>query len=352
MAVDGVLMKRPCLAMLCLVGLMVCTPSAPALGEEPVYDLAIPQDASIGGSFDICLQGLPGSTALLFIALETGTTQTKFGTLCIKLPAILLMPFSIPATGELCFPCDLPCSPALVGTMVRMVAIVGGPEQGVFGLTPCMDLEIMDTGLCDEPPPPSTEPGDFATFTQGGWGAACQGGNPGCLLEAHFDGIFPNGLIVGDPDGVDDDEIYALLLTSPIAVAEFLPEGKARKPFSQDDVNPTQSTAGVLGGQLVAAKINVAFDAAGYLDNLKNDAGLLLGDMVYVSGVQPELIGMSINELIALADLAISGDLPMPADVDDDGDQDLNFADLNTAVELINTNFHEGTVDLGHLGAP
>ena len=36
MAVDGVLMKRPCLAILCLVGLMVCAPGAPGLAEEPV----------------------------------------------------------------------------------------------------------------------------------------------------------------------------------------------------------------------------------------------------------------------------------------------------------------------------
>ncbi len=39
--------------------------------------------------------------------------------------------------------------------------------------------------------------GDFCTRTQGGWGASCNGGNAGCILQNNFATVFPTGLTVG-----------------------------------------------------------------------------------------------------------------------------------------------------------
>jgi hypothetical protein len=56
--------------------------------------------------------------------------------------------------------------------------------------------------------------------------------------------------------------------------------------------------------------------------------------------------------VIALANQAISGAIPMPTDVDMDTFPDLTFPQLNTAVAIINTNFDNGTANQGHLLAP
>ena len=38
--------------------------------------------------------------------------------------------------------------------------------------------------------------GQFTTFSQGGYGTNCNGNNPGCYRDAHFDAAFPD-----DPNG-------------------------------------------------------------------------------------------------------------------------------------------------------
>lgn len=50
-------------------------------------------------------------------------------------------------------------------------------------------LALASTAAADEP--------DGCAFTPGGWGAPPAGENPGALLEAHFDELFPDGLFVG-----------------------------------------------------------------------------------------------------------------------------------------------------------
>lgn len=108
---------------------------------------------------------------------------------------------------------------------------------------------------CEEPPP-GIEPGDFRTYTQGGWGTECHGQNPGCYRDDNFDGCFPDGLTVGCGR-------YAALFTSSEAIQEFLPAGGTPAQFTEDHTDPTTppgTEAGVLAGQLVALTLNVEFD--------------------------------------------------------------------------------------------
>src|SRR5690606_22860396 len=124
-------------------------------------------------------------------------------------------------------------------------------------------ITIVD-GQCTSIP----EPGDYASFTQGGWGQNCNGQNVGCLRDAHFDSVFPAGLVLGDADGIDGDGHYAIVLSSSSAVNAFLPAGGAASALTSDHSNPGGTEAGVFAGQLAAAKLNVAYDAAGAFDHL------------------------------------------------------------------------------------
>ena len=109
---------------------------------------------------------------------------------------------------------------------------------------------------------------------------------------------------------------------------------------------------GVFAGQLTAAKLNVGFDDAGIFDSLKSQTANKLGDLVYVGGVPSVLLGKSVRFVLDLADQAISGAISEPFDVDGDSIGDITFSQLNDAVEIVNTNFDEGTVNNGNLGYP
>ena len=202
--------------------------------------------------------------------------------------------------------------------------------------------------------------------TQGGWGQdSCNpantecpddlgdgvGGNVACFRDCIFDTLFPDGLIVGDPDddpsdGVDGDGSFAILLTSSAAVAEYLPAGGPPAALTADQTDPETTSSGVFGGQLVAATLNVAVDDAG----LRRDGARppfpagTLGVLVYVAGcVDADLVGLSVNQVIALSNIAISGG-GTPAGV--------TISDLNEALSVLNENFVDCDTNLGCLELP
>src|SRR5690606_28942134 len=108
----------------------------------------------------------------------------------------------------------------------------------------------------EEPPPPAAC--GYRTHTQGGWGTTCNGQNPGCFRDAHFEGSFPEGLYVGCG-------VLTANLTDSLAVERALPSGgKPRALLPGEAValdgvdDPKIGT--VLFGQVVALSLSVAFD--------------------------------------------------------------------------------------------
>jgi len=330
-----------------LAALLVAALSAPAFAQQtPGYNLSMPgPDIAIGTEFDICLEAPPNSSLLLLVSDGLGSVPTKFGTLCLKVPFFLMIPITMPDSGILCFEACAVCGLIPPGMSFSLEFISAGPAPGQFGVSNCTTVTFFEGGAC--------EPGSHVTFTQGAYGGNCNGNNPACLLQNNFANVFPNGLLMGDPDGIDADGIWALLLTSATAVKNFLPQGEARDPFDQDLVDPLDSAAGVLGGQLATAKINVAFDDAGLLDAWKsNPGGPPLGDLIFIEGVAEKLEYFTVREVIAFADLAVSGAATMPLDVDNDTIGDVTFQDLNVALTVLNENYDNGTVNNGNLAQP
>ncbi|MBN2615045.1 MAG: LruC domain-containing protein [Bacteroidales bacterium] len=159
------------------------------------------------------------------------------------------------------------------------------------------------------------------TFSQGGWSSKAHGDNPGSVRDAHFEQVFPNGLVMGDPDH------YTITLTSSENVKDFLPGGGGSEVLTQSYTNPKSKdkVAGNWGGQIAAAIMNVEYNKAGYLgdDNLK------LGDLVFTNGA---FQGVSINDFLAIANKAIGGG----------GLSGYSISDIQNAAELINLNFDDG----------
>jgi hypothetical protein len=325
--------------------------AAPARADDcdctgtPGYTLTMPETVGIGENFTACLDAPAGSVALILIGADAGPINTKYGPLCVGFPFLTYWVVVIPQDGRLCLDHQVECDHDVIGFTGYFQFAAFGPTPGQVGLSNSQCLTAVNSGTCD------VHSGDFVSYTQGAWGAGCHGNNPACTRDANFPSVFPNGLVVGDQDGVDGDNAYALVLTASSKVEDFLPDGGPSVPLTGNEVNVANSSAGNIAGQLVAATINVAFDDAGVFDGMKAVTGKL-GDLVFVAGVDSDLLGMSVRDLLDLANLGISGAVLEPFDVDGDTVGDVMLGDIQVALAVINENFDNGNTNDGNLGYP
>lgn len=324
--------------------------ASPALGGDcpgdDGYKLSVlPPIVPIGTQFTVKFQAPNGTFIVLILSSSPGPTPTPYGTLCVGEPFAGYFPITMPNNcSTLEVPHLVECVPAIVGVSGYFQYLAQSPNDTRVHKSNGASIKIVD-GECDDP----IHCGDLVTYTQCEWGEHCCGGNFGCFRDANFCKVFPHGLIVGDPNGPDGDQIWALKLTSSHAVEDFLPESGYSHQFTCDLVDPHWTPAGAWGGELVAAKLNVAFDDAGLFDPKKNKDQIKLGDLVFVKCVHPKLLGKSVREVIAISELAISRAVSVPVDVDGDNIGDVQLWDLRDALEDLNENFADGHTNKGCL---
>jgi hypothetical protein len=208
--------------------------------------------------------------------------------------------------------------------------IVGGETAWGQG----HDFPGKNWGMYFEYVPSPCDGGDpcgYRTQTQGGWGNVCQGDNPGCYRDAHFEAAFSDGLEVGCGD------LNATLLNSA-AVARALPTGgepRALLPgeavfYDGSEADPIVGT--VLFGQVVALSLSVAFDA---FDDFKQvDTPVPLADLVITDPDSP-CVGMSVGEVLTAANAALGG---CPAA--------LSASELSDCAALINEAYVDGDAEV------
>ena len=174
--------------------------------------------------------------------------------------------------------------------------------------------------------------GDFCTQTQGGWGTVCHGGNPGCIRDAEFGNLFPNGLVIGDAAG--DTATF----TSSAAVEAFLPAGGTPAPLGQDYVNPMTTDAGILAGQAVATTLNIAFDPLRQ-SGQGCGGGVGLAELLLVGG---PCTGMTVQDVLDTANEILGGTYG----------GSLTPSEINSCLTTINENFVDCRSDNGDLRCP
>jgi hypothetical protein len=195
----------------------------------------------------------------------------------------------------------------------------------------------------------------FCTQGMGGWGQRCNGNNVGCLRDTYFESVFPNGLCLGDnwdsfgpdpnPDTPENESCtdgpeggYSMYFSSSAAVQNFLPHGGKPGVLTADLTDPISSPAGVFAGQLTAAMLNLGFDALGIgLCTLTGTCDFqyppgTLGSLIFGDCVEEELEGLTVLEIVELANTVISGE---------DAPDDLKPGDLKDALEELNEAFED-----------
>lgn len=223
----------------------------------------------------------------------------------------------------------------------------------------------VDQGACSTvtvaPNPKIIKTGDFTTFTQGGWGAKPNGNNPGQLLHVNFATVYPGGVevgIVGDggssmtfKDGTvttcktdpktKTQTCTQVTITGDQAIEAYLPAGGTAGKLSADLINPTSTSAGVFGGQVLALRLNVDFSKAGITQGPGGPVGYLI---LHDTGTS--LDGQAVAAILAAAETALGGGaLP-------DG---FTYATLNDLVTSLNEAFDNGELSTWmqqHLSLP
>jgi hypothetical protein len=169
----------------------------------------------------------------------------------------------------------------------------------------------------------------FTTVTPGGWGAGCSGGNWGCYLATNFASKFPTGLQIGSGTRF-------LKLTTAAAVKAFLPSGTTARALNAGTLtNPTaKSYSNVLAGHAISLTLSIGFDT----NPAFSPSTAPLGSLIVSAGV---FAGKSVNELLTIANTILGG-----------GASPYTASQINTALDAVNRNYDNGTVNLGYLACP
>lgn len=166
----------------------------------------------------------------------------------------------------------------------------------------------QESPVPQSPPPPP--PFSGCTVTQGGWGAPAHGNNPGAFLDANFATAFPSGDLIGRLPS------FYLLFDSAAAVRAFLPQGGPPGALTANATDPTtQTSAGVLAGQVLALSLNVKLYGLGSLT---------------LTGTGTSLDGHTVSDILAAANIALGGG-PLPAG--------FTYSSLNDLIDQLNSSF-------------
>lgn len=166
--------------------------------------------------------------------------------------------------------------------------------------------------------------GQFCTYTQGGWGSEPSGMNPGTILTNGFATVYPGGIV---EIGLPGTNGFSMRFTAAAAIEAYIPAGMTAMPLANDYINPTNTEAGVFGGQVLALQLNVDFSAAGVTPG---DTNCSFGDLIYTDPASP-LFGKTVREILAIANIALGGGSVTNFDV--------TLGDLNELATKLNESF-------------
>jgi hypothetical protein len=104
--------------------------------------------------------------------------------------------------------------------------------------------------------------GDMISYGQDSWGGDRTTSTAAGLLYAQFDAQYPGGLEVG----IAGAGGFSMIFTSGDRVLFYAPGTGTPGPLTADLVDPSSTSSGMFGGQVLALQVNVNFSDAGLLN--------------------------------------------------------------------------------------
>jgi hypothetical protein len=239
--------------------------------------------------------------------------------------------------------CNFTADPTLDGMTVRQIlalantALGGGTtghsindlDAAAGGLDSSFEAGTATTfaqqhvfnGAC-----PVWKNGDFITYAQGAWGGDPTSSPAAATLVSDFNSVYAatfDALTVGLP-GTG----YTMSFTDAISIIEYLPAVGAVGTLDANTADPTTTSSGTYGGEVVALQLNVDFSDAGFT---RGSGPVRLGDLT-LCGISPAALdGTTVRRFLGIANTALGG-----------GSTAYNLADLDTIAGDINLAFPIG----------
>jgi hypothetical protein len=187
--------------------------------------------------------------------------------------------------------------------------------------------------------------GDFTTYVQADWGDVPTPTNGAWVLENNYDTVYASTGGVLEM-GIGGASGFSMVFTGASELLSYLPAVGADGPLTSDLLNPTSTSSGAFGGDVVALKLNIDFSDAGLLPS---NLGLPFGDLV-LKNFTPPPGALGINRLMVRQFSAIVNTV-----LGGGSYTGYSIATLDSITDGINGSFSQGSVDAyatNHLAVP
>jgi hypothetical protein len=145
--------------------------------------------------------------------------------------------------------------------------------------------------------------GEVVSYGQSDWGDDPATVPAAGLLVADFGYVYPFSIV---EIGISGLAGFSAAFTSGPVIVNFLPQGGTPGTFTTDLLDPTSSSAGLLGGAVLALRLDLDFADAGFLPN---SSGLVYGDLRVCDLPQTSLNGMTLRDLFSVVNTYVGGDI-------------------------------------------
>ena len=143
--------------------------------------------------------------------------------------------------------------------------------------------------------------GDFTTYVQGSWGTSSSAA--GTLLTANFNSVYAatfNTVTVGLPTTG-----FTMTFDAPTALFNYLPAGGSPGTLNGNLLDPTSTSSGTFGGDVLALQFDVDFSKAGFL---LHPSGIPFGSLVLQNfSTLPALNGLTVSQFLGHANTCLGG---------------------------------------------
>jgi hypothetical protein len=115
-------------------------------------------------------------------------------------------------------------------------------------------------------------PGDVITYSQGSWSADPTAVS---LLSSNYTTVYSSSLGVVEV-GIPGSAGFSTLFSAPTAVFDYLPASSPARALNADLIDPTSTSSGAFGGNVLALTINIDFSDFG---GMQGALGIPFGDL-------------------------------------------------------------------------
>ncbi|HEY5924676.1 MAG TPA: hypothetical protein VIV11_23515 [Kofleriaceae bacterium] len=170
-------------------------------------------------------------------------------------------------------------------------------------ITPGIDLTDCDTLVIGAHScTPGTvgcgwEQGDVVTHTQVAWGTPAS--PAATLLSSQFFNVFPAGFV---EIGLAGAAGFSAIFTAPSSIITYLPASGTLGPLTADLIDPSSTSSGAFGGEVLGLALNVAFSSL-----TGGTSGVQFGSLTLCGVTPASLNGTSVNALLASANTLLGG---------------------------------------------